>query len=92
VERRDGKLVFGIESGAHGLKRIVARFEFARARSLAVEAERFNFRRRESIRLFFSYRHTPERIHALFGRHGFRTRQEWVIPSGEEGVFLCQRA
>ncbi len=37
VEQRDGRLQFAIETGDHGLKRIVARFHFARARRIEIE-------------------------------------------------------
>src|SRR5580704_4324606 len=58
VERADGELRFTIEDdpGA-GLKRITARFHFARSRRIEVEGESFQFEPGESIRLFFSYRH-----------------------------------
>jgi hypothetical protein len=91
VERGDGKITFRIESGALGLKRVVARFEFTRARRVAVESQRFSFRHGEFIRLFFSYRYTPERVRTTLKRYGLETAKEWIIPSGEEGVFLCQR-
>ncbi len=91
VEQADGKLRFKVENGAQGLKRIVARFEFARSCRVAVEADTFHFRRGESIRLFYSYRYTAERARALLRKFRFNTLNEWLIPSGEEGVFLCQR-
>jgi hypothetical protein len=56
-----------------------------------VESQRFSFRRGESIRLFFSYRYTPERVRTVLKQYGLETTREWIIPSGEEGVFLCQR-
>jgi uncharacterized SAM-dependent methyltransferase len=91
VERRDGKIEFRIEAGACDLKRIVAHFQFTHARSVEVESQRFSFRRGESIRLFFSYRYTPERVRTVLKQYGLETTREWIIPSGEEGVFLCQR-
>jgi len=54
VERGDGELRFTIETGGFGLKRIVARFHFTRRCRVQIEVEPFEFRRGESIRLFFS--------------------------------------
>ncbi len=52
VERRDGGLKFAIEEGRFGLKRIVARFHFRRARRIEVESKAFNFKVGDSIRAF----------------------------------------
>jgi uncharacterized SAM-dependent methyltransferase len=89
VEHKDGQLRFSIEGGGLGLKRMVARFYFSRERRIAVEDARFNFRAGSSIRLFFSYRHTPERVQAVLARHGLTIHGQWITKSEEEGVFLC---
>jgi uncharacterized SAM-dependent methyltransferase len=91
VERADGKLSFKIENGFAGLKRIVARFRFARATRVEIEAEKFAFRRGDSLRLFFSYRYTPARIRKLLARHGLEILDQWITKSEEEGVFFCRR-
>jgi L-histidine Nalpha-methyltransferase len=87
----DGKLEFAIEDGGPDLKRVVARFHFSRARQIKMDGEGFNFRRGESIRLFFSYRYTPERVRKILGGHGFEVCDQWIAKSGEEGVFLVRR-
>jgi len=92
IELDDGRLDFGIEAGALGLKRVTATFHFLRTRSITVHGRQFKFRRGESIRLFFSYRYTPDRVARQLARHGLRVLDQWVSDSGEEGVFLCQRA
>jgi uncharacterized SAM-dependent methyltransferase len=92
VARDDGALTFSIETGAGGLKRIAARFQFKRAAQVAIEAETFSFRRGESIRLFFSYRYTPELIRKSLGRMGLKVLDQWITQSEEEGVFLVQRS
>ena len=89
VERRDGELRFAIENGGFGLKRVVARFHFRRNCRVMIEADTFEFRRGENIRLFFSYRYTPELVHKHLARHGLKVCDAWIVPSGEEGVFLC---
>jgi uncharacterized SAM-dependent methyltransferase len=90
VEFRDGELRFGIED-VNGLKRVAARFHFAQSREIMIGDERFEFQAGESIRLFFSYRYTPELARERLGRHGLAVMDEWVTRSGEEGVFLCRR-
>ncbi len=93
VERRDGKLRLGIadDPAGGGLKRVEARFDFARARRIVVAEESFEFRAGESIGLFYSYRHTPELACALLARHGLKILDQWIAKSGEEAVFLCRR-
>jgi L-histidine Nalpha-methyltransferase len=91
VERGDGELRFTIEDGELDLKRVMARFYFDRARRVEIGMEAFEFHVGESIRLFFSYRYTPDRVRDLLGRHGMNVLDQWITQSGEEGVFLCQK-
>jgi uncharacterized SAM-dependent methyltransferase len=91
IERADGELRFAIEDASNGLKRVVARFYFTRAREIQIEAERFKFPAGESIRLFFSYRHTPKLIRALLNQYDLTVMEQWITKSEEEGVFLCGR-
>jgi uncharacterized SAM-dependent methyltransferase len=84
-------LKFTIESGVGGLKRIIARFQFTRARRIEIEDQRFDFAAGESMRLFFSYRYTPERVQRQLGRNGLKVLDQWITQSEEEGVFLCRR-
>ncbi len=91
-ERDDGELRFTIESDARQLRRIAAHFEMQRPRSIRVFGETVAFRRGERIRLFFSYRHTPQTIRALGCEAGLEVMGEWLNDSHDEGVFLAQRA
>lgn len=93
VEKRDGTMRFGIEAdpAGSGLRRVAAYFDFTRPVEIAVETERFAFASGESIRLFFSYRHTPARIRSLLGEQGLGVMEEWITRSEEEGVFLVRR-
>lgn len=93
VERADGELRFAIQEYPPGgdLKRAAALFHFSKTRRLEVENDRFEFSAGETIRLFFSYRYTPNRVRRLLGKHGFELREQWITDSGEEGVFLCRR-
>ncbi len=74
-----------------GLRRIVANFRFHKLRTLVVEGRTFNFRAGETVRLFFSYRYTPELVRAGLAKHGLLVCDQWITKSGEEGVFLCRR-
>jgi len=93
IQQDDGELRFGIETdpAGSGLKRVAAHFHFTHPRCLEM-GERFDFRPGETIRLFFSYRHTPDRVRALLASHGLAVLDEWLTKSGEEGVFLCHRS
>jgi uncharacterized SAM-dependent methyltransferase len=90
TERDDGCVDFSIEENA-SLYRIVADFCFLRERVLTVHDERFAFRSGDAVRLFFSYRHTPDRVRLLLQAHGMQVAQQWTTASEEEGVFLCRK-
>jgi len=91
AEPGDGRVDFSIEE-ASGLYRIVADFRFLRERVLTVHDEHFAFRAHDAVRLFFSYRHTPDRVRLLLQAHGLQVAEQWITASGEEGVFLCRKA
>ena len=93
VEGTDGELGFSIEedSDGSGLKRVVARFVFNRERTVQIESDQFEFRRGESVRLFFSYRHTPSLLQRVLAKHGLEAASQWITGSEEEGVFLARR-
>jgi hypothetical protein len=90
VQANDGELRFAIEDdpAGSGLKRVTACFRFARRREIQVDAQRFEFPAGESIRLFFSWRHTPALVRSLLAEHGLSVLDQWITKSGEEGVFL----
>ena len=88
----DGEMRFAIEESTAGFKKVTSEFCLTHTRALTVHGELFEFGAGERIRLFFSYRYTPDRIRALLKLHQLEAREQWVAPSGEEGVFLCQRA
>jgi len=90
VEKQDGDLRFVIEDDTEGtgLKRIAAYFHFRRPRKIDLDSDCFEFHASDSIRLFFSYRHTPALVRELLSPYRLNVEQEWVTASGEEGVFL----
>ena len=91
VEASDGELRFAIEDdpAGSGLKRVAAYFRFARPREIRVDAQRFQFPAGESIRLFFSWRHTPALVRALLGQHGLKVLDQWITKSGRKACFWC---
>lgn len=90
IETEDGVIEFSIEE-ASGLRRIAADFQFRRECTLTVEGERFDFGQGEALRLFFSFRYTPERVEVLLRSWHFAMLDRWITPSEEEGVFLCRK-
>jgi len=90
AERGDGFVDFSIEETS-GLLRIVADFRFMRERILTVHDERFVFGPGDAVRLFFSYRHTPDGVRQLLQAHRLQVAQQWITASEEEGVFLCRK-
>jgi len=92
VEKTDGELCFTIENAGLELKRIVARFHFGRARRIEVAGKEFDFRRGDAIRLFFSYRYTPERVREALSKYGLEVVGDWIAKTEEEGVFLCRKS
>ena len=93
VEAGDGAMRFCMEQdpAGSGLERVAAYFDFTRQRSVEVEGERFAFQPGESVRLFFSYRYTPDRVRAVLDPHGLQVLGQWLADSEEEGVFLIGR-
>ena len=91
IERGDGALNFKAGRGVGSLRRIVARFRFRKSRRLVVEGRKVSFLAGENVRLFFSYRYTPELVCAELAKHGLAVRDQWITKSEEEGVFLCRR-
>jgi uncharacterized SAM-dependent methyltransferase len=91
IEKRDGELRFEIATGNWNLKRVVANFHFKRARQIEIEDKTFHFKSREKIRLFFSYRYTPELAKKILAKSKLEVCERWIAKSGEECVFLCRR-
>ena len=91
IEKSDGEMRFEIAAGGLNLKRAVASFQFKRLRQIKMDAAVFNFKSGETIRLFYSYRYTPERVHKILSRFKLEICEQWIAKSGEEGVFLCCR-
>jgi len=91
VGENAGKIEWEIEPSS-GLFRIVAAFRFAEESRFTYAHNVFKFTAGDTIRLFFSYRYTTYLLEKLLGAQGISLIQQWVTRSGEEGVFLCQKA
>lgn len=85
VERGDGELKFDMEQCASGLLRIRADFCLKRDRVVKLGEEAIAFTAGERVRLFFSYRYTPELLKQVLSKHNLSVIEEWA--SEEEGVF-----
>jgi len=93
VEKNDGELKFSIATSPRdvGLMRIEANFTFMRKTRVQHARNIFEYSPGDVFGLFYSYRHTPERLRQMFAPLGMDVRSQWVNGSGEEGVFLCAR-
>ncbi len=93
VDSHDGTTTFRIEEHppGSGLLRIAALFQFVRRTDIRIDSHTFTFQPTDGLRLFFSYRHTPELVERLFAAHGLPVSARWISPCGEEGVFLARR-
>jgi len=72
------------------LLRIAVYFRLKQRRLLQLSGEEIEWAAGDSVRLFFSYRYTPERFRACLSPCGIHVAQQWV--SGTEGLFLCRAA
>jgi uncharacterized SAM-dependent methyltransferase len=87
IEPGDGQVKFGIEE-TQGLLRIRAGFQFSSARTIRLDDKTFPFKADEDVRLFYSYRYTPDRLGVELARHRLSISKQWISPNGEEAVFL----
>lgn len=89
---KDGTLGFAVEeNSANKLLRVVARFELKRDRTIHLDEEKFVFREGDSLRVFYSYRHTPETVAAWLGSAGIEVAEQMLSCEGQEGLFICRR-
>ena len=93
VAPEDGRMEFRVVPcpEGSGLLRVEADFVFRRACVLHYGGREWRCKRGERFGLFFSYRHTPERVKELFIQHGLLVQKQWLNTAGDEGVFLIQR-
>ena len=94
VAPEDGRMEFRVAPCPErsGLLRVEADFVFRRACVLHYGGKEWRCKRGERFGLFFSYRHTPERVQEVFAPHGLRVQKQWLNNAGDEGVFLVQRS
>jgi L-histidine N-alpha-methyltransferase len=92
IERADGRMDFSIvqPTETSTLLRVESRVTFLRDCHIAFAGSQYDYATGDAFRLFFSYRHTPERLRALLAGYRIQVAAHWTNPSGEEGVFACQ--
>tara|TARA_B100000614_G_scaffold234911_1_gene231234 strand:+ start:535 stop:1530 length:996 start_codon:yes stop_codon:yes gene_type:complete len=86
VPETAGELVFGIEP-VDELLRIVADFKFTQSQAIKLDGELVAFDVGQTLRLFFSYRHTVETLAKRLAKHGLQIVFSEIAESVEEGVF-----
>lgn len=93
VEREKGALTFSVEScpEASGLFRIEARFTFSQHSEITVDGVLHVYEPGDTIRLFYSYRHSPGHIRAVLQSMDLPLTAQWISTGHDEGVFLTQR-
>ena len=93
VTRDDGRMEFRVAicPEGSGLLRLEADFVFGRSCTVNYAGREWRFAKGEQFGLFYSYRHTPAGVKALFAGHGLALRAQWLNTAGDEGVFLLQR-
>jgi L-histidine Nalpha-methyltransferase len=75
----------------NNLLRIEAHYTFKNSQTLCLDTEQFTYSPNETFRLFYSYRHTPNLLHALFKQHNLQITHQWLTASAEEGIFLARK-
>lgn len=92
-EPDDGTVRFGVENPPEqpDLLRITAHFDLTRGRVIRLDTAEIHFQSGESIRLFYSFRYTPERLRAILAEFGLQVIEARISKSQEEGVFVCRR-
>lgn len=91
-DAKDGQLSFGIEeNSANNLIRVVARFELKRDRVIHLDEEKFTFREGDSLRVFYSYRHTPATVREWLAKEDIEVVEQQLSHEDQEGLFICRR-
>jgi uncharacterized SAM-dependent methyltransferase len=94
ISPADGVLEFSLvpTEKLPNLKRIQADFVFSRAKQISFFSEEINFAAGEKLRVFYSYRFTPEHLRTFLSQSRLPTIEQWIAPNNEEGLFLCRRS
>ena len=92
VERKDGDIQFTIEDDENSqLKRITAYFELQNDVSFTLENQLIEWKNKDKVRLFFSYRYTSPMIQEVLKNYGINVLAYWEADNQEEGIYLCQK-
>lgn len=90
IDLHPAELEFAIRE-VRGLWRIEVSYTFQCAQCVRLDGEVFHYAAGECFRLFFSYRHTPSTLRDWLARYDLQIVGQWITPSQEEGVFLCEK-
>lgn len=71
--------------------RIRAAIPVPRDRTLSIDGDAYRLTRGDDLTVFYSNRFTADRFESYLEHHGLETRMRDVLPSGEEGVWVCVR-
>ena len=84
-------LAGGNFTGEDSAWRIVVEARFAREKAIQLFGEEVGFAEGERLRVFHSNRFTVQALGEVLERAGLHPHQQWLHPSGEEGIFRCGR-
>jgi L-histidine Nalpha-methyltransferase len=92
ISEKDGELLIRVEpSPEPGLKRIDAVFRLRHAKKVLLYSKEIELQSGQELRVFFSYRFTPEHVRRFVEQAGLHVAEQWVDASEQEGLFLCKR-
>jgi uncharacterized SAM-dependent methyltransferase len=81
---------FSIEP-ANDLLRVEANYVLKAAQNIEIDNQEFSYKPGDVFRLFFSYRHTTDRLTKMLRNYSIEILRAWTTQSEEEGVFLCRK-
>ena len=76
----------------NNLLRIEAQHRFTTPQQIRLDHETFTYAPNDPFRLFYSYRHTPNLLRALFQKHQLQITYQWITSSAEEGIFFAEKS
>jgi len=91
IPTKNGQLIFSIEESDYNLLKIVANFMFSSNCNIQFDGVDFKYNQGEKLEVFYSIRHTLDKVHALLKTMGIRVINERMSQTSEEAVFLCQK-
>lgn len=93
VNRKNGIIVFGIKDDEENpkLKRVNACVELNNDVSFKLDEQLIEWKSKDKIGLFFSYRYTTAKLQEILSTYGINILNYWETANQEKGVYLCQK-